>query len=162
MIVEKILGSVKAFENEHVKIDWIRVEHHAMEKPHQKLKTEAGKMVAVSLPRGEHLFDGAVLYKDSETIIALGLKPEDVLEIHPEGALQWAKAAYNIGNMHHPAYLLEEGILSPYDGMVEKMLQQMGVPYERRTRTLDGQRANYVTGSHSHSHSHVHHPLEQE
>lgn len=157
MIVEKILGSLRDFEAENLRVDKVLLDHFDMAKPHQRLKSEEGTIVAVSLPRSEHLFCGAVLYKDEEKLIAVDLMPEDVLEIRPEGNLQWAKTAFNIGNMHHPAYLKEDCILIPYDGILENLLKGIGVSYSRCRKKLEGERANYVVGGHSHSHhSHDH------
>ena len=85
MIVEKIIGTIEDFKQENLKTDRILLDHDDMNKPHQKLKSESGQTVAVSLPHGENLFCGAVLYKDSEKIIAVDLVEEDVLEIRPEG-----------------------------------------------------------------------------
>lgn len=156
MIVEQILGSLQDFETENLRVDKVLLDHFDMTKPHQRLKSEEGTTVAVSLPRGEHLFCGAVLYKDEEKIIAVDLLPEDVLEIRPEGNLQWAKTAFNIGNMHHPAYLQEDCILIPYDGILENLLKGIGVSYSRCRKKLEGERASHVVGGHSHDHHHSH------
>ncbi len=154
MIVEKIIGKVEDFQQENLTIDRILLDHHDMGKPHQKLRSEAGETVAVSLPYGEHLFCGAVIYKDEKKLIAIDLLPEDALEIYPKGNLQWAKAAFNIGNMHHPAYLHEDCITIPYDPILENLIQGLGIGYRRCTRKLDGERVNHVIESHGHAHGH--------
>lgn len=154
MIVEKILGKLQDFESEELRIDKILLDHLDMSKPHQRMKSQEGTTVAVSLPHGEHLFCGAVLYKDDEKLIAVDLVPEDVLEIRPKGNLQWAKTAFNIGNMHHPAYLYENCIRIPYDSILEKLLMGIGVAYERCQRKLDGESANHVVAGHEHHHHH--------
>lgn len=165
MIVEKILGTLRDFEGEPLKIDKVLLDHYDMEKPHQKLKSQSGSTIAVSLEHGERLFCGAVLYRDDETLIAVDLLPEDALEIRPKGTLDWAKIAFNIGNMHHPAYLNEECIVTPYDAVLEAMLQKAGVEYRRCERQLTGERANYgAGGGHHHHHGeetpHRHHHQE--
>lgn len=154
MIVEKILGKLQDFEGENLKIDKVLLDHYDMEKPHQKLKSQGGSTVAVSLEHGEHLFCGAVLYKDEEKLIAVDLLPEDVLEIHPRDHMQWARISFNIGNMHHPAYLSEDCIVTPYDAVLEAMLKKAGADYRRCERQLTGVRANYGAGGHHHHHSH--------
>lgn len=157
MIVEKILGTVRDFESEHLKTDKVLLDHYDMEKPHQKLKTENGTVVALSLEHGEHLFCGAVLYRDDERLIAVDLLPEDALEIHPKTHMEWAKIAFNIGNMHHPAYLNENCIVTPYDTVLETMLKKAGADCRRCERKLTGERANYGAGGHHHHHhSHAH------
>lgn len=155
MIVEKILGTLRDFEKEDLKIDKVLLDHYDMEKPHQKLKSRDGSTVAVSLDHGERLFCGAVLYRDEEKLIAVDLLPEDALEIRPRGNLEWAKIAFNIGNMHHPAYLNEDCIVTPYDAVLEAMLNKAGADCRRCRRQLTGERANYgASGGHHHHHGH--------
>lgn len=156
MIIEKIVGKVQDFEKENLKTDRVILDHYDMGKPHQKLVSESGEKIAVSLPHGENLFCGAVLYKDDEKIIAVDLKPEDALEIRPDGNRQWAKTAFNIGNMHHPAYIYDDCIVIPYDVIIENLLKAIGVAYRRCERKLDGEKANHVVGGHDHHHSHDH------
>lgn len=152
IIIEKILGSVQDFDVSGLDIDKVVLDHYDMAKPHQKLKTESGEKIAVSLPHGENLFCGAVLYKDHEKLIYADLLPEDVLVIRPVGNLQWAKAAFNMGNMHHQAFLHEDCIVVPYDAIIENLLKGICVDYERCERKLDGLRAGHVVGGHSHRH----------
>ena len=141
MIVEKIIGDARDFQGEDLKIDKVYLDYLGMGKPHQKLTAESGEKIAISLDHGEHLFCGAVLYKDSERMIVVDMLPEDVLEIRPEGNRQWAKTAFNIGNMHHPAYLYDDCIRIPYDGILENLMKSIGVAYTRCERKLDGEKA---------------------
>ncbi|MGN0703155.1 MAG: urease accessory protein UreE [Lentihominibacter sp.] len=157
MIIEKVIGKIEDFDVEDLSIDRVMLDHYDMDKPHQKLRSESGETVAVSLPHGEKLFGGAVLYKDDNKMIAVDLVEEDAIEIRPSGNLQWAKAAYNIGNMHQQAYLNDDCIVVPYDAVLENMLKGIGVEYIRCRRKLTGEKANHVVGSHGHSHGHPHH-----
>ena len=156
IICEKILGKIEDFDTAALAVDRVLLDHYDMAKPHQKLKTESGMVLAVSLEGGEKLYNGAVIYKDSEKMVVTELLPEDVLEIRPVGNRQWAKTAFNIGNMHHPAYIHDECIVIPYDAILESLLKGIGVAYVRCERQLTGERANHVVGGHSHSHSHSH------
>ena len=157
MIVEKIIGDARDFQGEDLKIDKVYLDDLGMGKPHQKLTAESGEKIAISLDHGEHLFCGAVLYKDSERMIVVDMLPEDVLEIRPEGNRQWAKTAFNIGNMHHPAYLYDDCIRIPYDGILENLMKSIGVAYTRCERKLDGEKAAQTVGNHQHHHHHHHH-----
>ena len=156
IITEKILGKLQDFDTEGLIIDRVMPDHYDMAKPHQKLKTENGMILAVSLENGEKLYNGAVVYKDEEKIVVTELLPEDVLEIRPSGNREWAKTAFNIGNMHHPAYIHDDCIVIPYDAILESLIKGIGVAYTRCERQLDGERANHVVGGHSHSHGHSH------
>lgn len=157
IIIEKILGKIEDFETEGLITDKVLLDHYDMEKPHQKLKTESGMVLAVSLGSSHKLFSGAVIYKDKERLVVTELLPENVLVIRPVGNREWAKTAFNIGNMHHPAYLHDDCIVIPYDAIMESLLKGIGVAYTRCERQLTGERANHVVGGHSHSHgSHGH------
>ena len=48
-IIEKILGDIQVFDTEKLTIDRVLLDHYDMAKPHQKLRTESGDVVAVSL-----------------------------------------------------------------------------------------------------------------
>ena len=156
MIADKIIGRIEDFEDSGLRIDSVVLDHYDMAKPHQKLVSREGTVIGLSLSHGEHLYCGAVIYRDEEKIIAADLQPEDALDIRPEGNIQWAMAAFNIGNMHQSAYLYEDRILVPYDPIMENLIKNIGVAYTRCTCKLDGQRAG-LAADHSHSqHGHMH------
>lgn len=152
MIIESIIGDAQDFQTENLAVDKVLLDHLGIGKPHQKLTTQSGKKIAVSLEHGEHLFCGAVLYKDSETMIVVDMEPEDVLEIKPQGTRQWAKTAFNIGNMHHPAYLYDDCIRIPYDAILENLMKTIGVACARCQRKLDGEKAAQAASGHHHHH----------
>jgi len=158
MIIEKITCNLSGTDPGSRSIDWVMLSHEEMMKPHQKVTTEKGKRIGISLPQGEHLHNGDILYMDDEEIIAVGLMEEDVIEIRPKNSLEWAKAAYNIGNMHHKAYLYSTCIRVPYDHVLERMLASLGVEYSKEKRKLDGIPANVPAagGHHRHAHHHEH------
>lgn len=167
IIVERILGLVADAHTRGLEADPVIMDHAQLQKPHQKAVTAGGRILGISLDKGEHLRPGAVLYLDDRVVIFVDLPEEDLLEIRPLGNLEWGKAAYNIGNMHQPAYLYEEMIRCPYDSVLERVLAQLGIPFERKTGKLDGLRANlqaahsHAAPTHSHdggaAHSHDHH-----
>lgn len=157
MLVEKIVGNIKETDHAGLKEDRVILDRYDMNKPHQKVKTESDQSVAISLDHGEHLYDGSILYIDEEKVIYVELAPEDLIMVKPQGTRQWAKAAFNIGNMHQAAYIHDDFILIPYDAIMENVLKAVGVEYSRCTMKLDGERANVDAGSHSHSHDHSHH-----
>lgn len=158
MLVETVLGKLEDFQIEGRVLDYVLLTREELQKSHQKLLTEGGGEVAVSLSPGEHLFGGAVLYRDEKRMIAVDLAREDVLEIRPEGSFMFGRVAYNIGNMHHPAYLKEGCILCPYDPVIERLIKSMDVEYERSVKKMDGVRANFTVAGHSHGAAHSHPP----
>lgn len=161
MLCEKILGNIQDYkkidEVNDYKIDPIVLNHEELIKPHQKAKTKSGKQVAISLPLGDQLFYGAVLNADDNILTVVEMADEDILEIFPKNNFEWGKAAFNIGNMHHPAYLKDDSIVTPYDPAIERIFKALGIEYKKTVGKLDGERANVnQTQAHEHSHSHSH------
>lgn len=157
MIVEKITANLNEREAIDKKVDLVLMDHHDLIKPHQKVKSESGQVIAISLEHGESLAPGAILYEDDEKIVAIDLLPEDVLKIVPVGNIEWGRAAFNIGNMHQAAYVHEDCILVAYDAIMEGIIKKLGVKCERVECKLDGIRANVSqTDAHHHHHDHDH------
>ena len=154
IMIERTLGRVEELNVGERNIDAVVMTHDQLQKPHQKATTKQGKSLGISLGEGDALFPGAVLWVDDAQVVLVELIEEDVIEIRPSGNMEWARVAFNIGNMHQPAYLYDDCIRIPYDGVVYHMLLHLKVPMERKTAKLDGIRANVPAG---HSHSHPHH-----
>lgn len=155
MRVEKIIGNIEEFQLDSRELDLVLLDHLDLSKPHQRVKSEGGRELAISLPHGETLSKGAVLYQDDKLVIAVELLEEDVYEIKPEGILQWARVSFNIGNMHQMAYITETDICIPCDPVMERIFTALDVKFTRTRRKLDGIRANISAGArHGHSHSH--------
>lgn len=108
MIISKTIGNIKDFNTENKRLEEISITREDMARPHRKLTAEGGEIFAVSLPHGEYLFPGAVLYADDERVVYVDLEPEEVLIIRPVGDTELARAAYNVGNMHQDAYIADE------------------------------------------------------
>lgn len=156
MIVERIVGNINDRKSGNKKIEPVYMDHYDLTKPHQKVKSETGEVIAISLEQGENLAPGSILYEDEERIVAVELLPEDVLKITPKGNIEWARAAFNIGNMHQAAYIHEDCILTPYDVILEGIINKLGVSCERLQCSLDGIRANAAQTDSHHHHSHTH------
>ena len=160
MIIEKVLGNITEYETGGRASEKIVMDREQLAKPHQKVKSETGEVYAISLEHGEGLKAGDVVFADEKRVVFIELMPEDALVIYPEGQLQWARAAYNIGNMHQGAYIKEDCIVSPYDAILEGLMGKLGVRCERAMCRLDGVRANAAQGHHHHHHSDHHHAHE--
>ena len=151
MRIEKTLGHLEELSPDGRQVDYLYLDHYDLNKPHQRVTTQGGRELAISLPHGQQLFPGAVLYADDSLIIAVDLLEEDVYVVQPVGNLQWARVCFNIGNMHQPAYLTDEDVCVPYDPVLERIFRVLGVKFQRTRRKLDGQRAGIAAGT-DHSH----------
>jgi urease accessory protein len=157
IIISKVIGHYQSGDASDRILDPVLMTHDQLLKPHQRVRSTGGRELGISLDEQEKLFNGAVLWQDDEVVVAVSLVEEDVLEIRPFGNEEWAKVAFNIGNMHHAAYLYPTYIRIPYDFIVARMLLQLGVPVDRKMAKLDGERANAPAGhGHAHSIGHTH------
>lgn len=153
MIIEKIAGNIRDYPVEGRSIEMVALDRDSLSRPHQKVAAQSGEVFALSLPRGHVLEAGDVIYADEKRVVAIELEAEDALLIRPQGQLQWARAAYNLGNLHRSAFIQEDRIVTPYDAVLESVMQRLGVSYERANCPVDGVRANV-----SHREGHSHHP----
>ena len=158
MIIETIIGNIKDYAIGNRTVEYIVLDRDRLSKPHQKVTSEAGESFGLSLPHGQTLSPGDVLYADEGRVVVVTLVPEEALVIRPEGQMQWARAAYNIGNMHQSAFIQEDQIVTPYDAILESVMQRLGVSCEKALCPIDGVRANVSQheGHHHHHHDHVH------
>ena len=153
MIIEKTLGNIDDMSADGRRKIRIILEREDLNRAHQKVRDEEGDVFAVSLPHGERLGPGDVVFADEERIVYVELAPEDVIVIRPADARQWARAAYNIGNMHQPAFLQEDCILTPYDPVMGSVIDRLGIRWERKTMALEGEGAN-ISRDRGHHHTH--------
>lgn len=152
MLCEHVLGTLKSLNPTKKEMDLITLTHDEMLNGHGVLTTQQGRTVKLSLPQGEHLHHGDILYEDQALIIAVAAAPEDALVIWPGSPLDWGKICYNIGNMHMKTYLNPETIISPYDYVLESILIKLGAEYTRTLLPIKGEIANVTAGHHHHSH----------
>lgn len=109
LIVESIIGSLAdaRFGDrsvEHLAVDWAQASKRRL-----RAETDAGTDVAIDLPHGSYLADGAVLHDDGERVIAVQRTPEPGLVVRfgdqlPPHVLvvQAARLGHAFGNQHVP------------------------------------------------------------
>lgn len=157
MVIERVIANIKHIDIGSKHIDNVWVTHEDLLKPHQKLVSESGRILKISLDDGQKLKNGDILYENDESVAVLTLKAEKVFEIIPKNNMEWAKAAFNIGNMHQKLYIFEDKLCVPYDNVLERVIKALNVEWHITETTLNGLLANVNIGSsHSHSHSHTH------
>lgn len=157
MIVDKILGNIHDMNLSGWKVDYVVLTGEELQKTHQKLYTVGGEVIKLSLDHGQTLTCGDILKKENECITVVDLREEKVFEIRPKTNVEWAKAAFNVGNMHQKLYLYDQYLRIPYDPVLENLLELLDIEYSVKTAKLDGALANVRMGSSVH---HVHHKHE--
>ncbi len=71
------------------RLEWVTLDFEAMVKGHQRVRTDVGTEVGISLARADRLAEGDVLYADAERVIAVRAAADDALVIPPTEPMQW-------------------------------------------------------------------------
>lgn len=140
-IIEKISYNFAEVDSTALSADVVLLSREDMLKTHRTVTTEGGEKIAISLAEGSHLHDGDVIYMDSDKVVYVSLKEEEIIFVRPKDGIEWAKVAYNIGNMHHQLYLQKDGLYIPYEDHILKVIEKMDVEYEVRIDKLAGKPA---------------------
>jgi urease accessory protein len=103
---------------------WLTAEERTRSRHH--FIAADGTPVSLQLPRGTVLVDGDLLGSETDIVVRVAAKPEPVLTVTSDDAIDLLRAAYHLGNRHvsleiAPTYLR----LTP-DSVLERMLVQLG------------------------------------
>jgi len=150
-IVAAVLGKLADLNRPVEAVDELALTTAERERPHLRVRSRGNRELIISLPRGEELHDGDVVHVDAGIAVVVVAAPEDVLEVRPRTAREWALAAYQLGNLHRPARFLGDAILTPYDRSTAEVLLALGVATRRATRGFVGERCRAVM-HHHHGH----------
>jgi urease accessory protein len=142
IMVAAVAGRLADSPSDGRRIEWVALDFDAMAKGHQRVTTDAGTAVAISLVRGGRLADGDILYVDAERVIAVKAAADDTLVISPVEPMQWGLVGFQLGNRHCVAFFQPAEVLVPYDHTLEALLRDLGVPVRRERRPLVGVRAS--------------------
>lgn len=149
-VLNMVLGNIAELDQRVETVDELELTAEERERAHLRVRSRGNRELIISLPRGEELLDGDVVYIDGGVAVVVVAAPEDVLEASPRTKKEAALAAYQLGNLHRPARFLEDSILTPYDHASEEVLRALGVPTRRDTRAFVGDRSSAF--------AHHHHP----
>lgn len=150
-VVAAVLGKLADLNRPVEAVDELALTTAERERPHLRVRSRGNRELIISLPRGEELQDGDVVHVDAGIAVVVVAAPEDVLEVSPRTAREWALAAYQLGNLHRPARFLGDAILTPYDRSTAEVLLALGVATRRATRGFVGERCRAVM-HHHHGH----------
>ncbi len=151
-VVDTVLGKLAELDPRIETVDELALTAEERERAHLRARSTGNRELIISLPRGEELHDGDVVYVEGGVAIMVVAAPEDVLEVSPRTTREWALAAYQLGNLHRPARFLPDAILTPYDRSSEEVLRALGVVTRHATRGFVGERCG------AHMHQHHRHP----
>jgi urease accessory protein len=102
----------------------------------RRVRTEAGRELALALPTGTTLEPGAVLHVDTTWYVAVEAAPEPVLAVAPRSPEEALRVAFEVGNRHFTLALDGERLLVPDDPAMSQLLTRLGVSWQRQTATF--------------------------
>ena len=155
-IVTAVLGTVDSLRERIESEDALLLNSEERAGAHLVGRSEGGRAVRISLPRGTEINDGDVLALDGTTAVVARAAPEALYVVRPGDALNWGVAGYQLGNLHRPVRFSDEGMLTPADPMVADLLGRLGIAYEERTMPFVGRRYGAHGAHHHHRHDHDH------
>jgi len=100
-------------------------------KHRQRVKTDAGREIGISLPHGATLKDGDVLHIDAEVAIVVEQAEEDLLRLLPRTPEEFGLMGYQVGNLHRAAMIDPHGIAVLYDKAIEALADRFHVSFLR-------------------------------
>lgn len=102
-----------------------------------RFTTAKGRKIGIALPTGTVLELGAILFVGEDWYLRVEAAVEPVLEIIPSCYDEALKIAFEVGNRHFPMALEDTKILVPDDKPMVRLMERLGVPWERRRTTFN-------------------------
>ena len=155
-VVTAVLGTVESLRERIGSEDPVLLNSEERASAHLVGRSEGGRSVRISLPRGTEINDGDVLALDGSTAVVARAAPEALYLVRPDRAYDWGVAGYQLGNLHRPVRFTDEGMLTPADPMVADLLTRLGIAFEARTTPFVGRRYGAHGAHHHHDHHHDH------
>jgi urease accessory protein len=102
-----------------------------------RFTTLKGRKIGIALPTGTTLVPGTILHVGADWYLKIEAAIEPVLEILPSDYNEAVKIAFEVGNRHFPLALEESKILVPDDRVMVRLMERLGMPWERRQAIFD-------------------------
>lgn len=117
-----------------------------------RARLSTGEEVALVLPRGTVLRDGALLAGDGLRV-RVRAAPEDLLEVRAPAGGSLARLAYHLGNRHVPVEVGADRLWLGHDHVLAEMLAGLQAGLTRVRRPFEPEHGAYG-GGHGHGHAH--------
>jgi urease accessory protein len=125
MIVEKVIAAPRSLGSR--RLERVVLTSGDLAKRRQRVKTDAGREIGISLPHGDSLKDGDLLHLDAECAIVVEQAEEDLLWLQPQTPEQFGLMGYQVGNLHRAAMIDPRGIAVLYDKAVEALAHRFHI-----------------------------------
>lgn len=139
MIIESIVTNIEEMPIEELSKrhkEKVLLESSDLVKRIQKVTTDHGKEIGIRLKNPRDLKAGDVLFMDDKNMIIVDVLSDDLLVIRPRSLHEMGTIAHQLGNRHLPAQFENDEMLVQYDYLVEDLLQELQIPYQREARKV--------------------------
>lgn len=142
--IEHVLGSrVEAHLAEalhelehHGAVDVLPLAQADVSRRRMRAQTRGGEDLAISLPRDQTLFDGAVLLLEPGRAIVVRVNAERWLRLSPRSISDAVELGYHAGNLHWRVRFAGESLLVALEAPVDDYVARLGgMVTERRVGT---------------------------
>lgn len=113
--------------------------------------TRGGEELAIALPRDQRLFDGAVLFLDSERAIVVRAGTQRWLRLEPRAISDAIELGYHAGNLHWRVRFEGEALLVALEGRSEDYTARLGDLISARKVGVSVLDEDEGDGGHDHS-----------
>jgi len=118
---------------------------------------EGGIEFLLDLPQARLLRHGDGLVLDDGRVIEVIAAPEELYEVRGRDFRHLLALAWQLGNRHLPAQILDDHILIRSDHVIADMLKGLGATVMEVTAAFDPEGGAYGGHHHAHDHGHDHH-----
>ncbi|MBR1269350.1 urease accessory protein UreE [Bradyrhizobium sp. AUGA SZCCT0222] len=110
----------------HNAVDEVRLSGEELERHQLRTTTRNGQELAISLPRHQRLFDGAVLLLDEVSAIVVRVAGERWLRLEPRSISDAIELGYHVGNLGWRVRFEGEVLFVAIEGRAENYVVRLG------------------------------------
>lgn len=139
MIVEKVVANIETLDQAEVAKrhqEKVYLESADLVKRIQRVTTDHGNELGIRLKDPRDLVAGDVLFMDDKNMIVIDVLSDDLLVICPRSIHEMGTIAHQLGNRHLPAQFEGDEMLVQYDYLVEELLEELKIPFNREERKV--------------------------
>ena len=133
--------------------DTITLDETARHRRRMAMVSDGGIAFLLDLPEARLLSEGDAIVLDDGRLVAVKAKPEELYEVRGRDSRHLLALAWQIGNRHLPAQILEDRILLRRDHVVREMLEGLGATVTECEAAFDPEGGAYAGHAHSHGHA---------
>lgn len=134
LLIDRIVGDrndpdlhhkLHEYEHHGMTVDFVRVAPTDLDRRRLRARTDHGEDLAIALSRQDRLFDGAILFLNSEKAIVVRAEEQRWLRIVPKTLRDALELGYLVGNLHWRVRFESEHILVSLDGPLDTYMARL-------------------------------------